>query len=200
MHRSRGLRARLHAQLTKPRQLRTIFIAPPAPVESGPITTVKRLFAGVAGAGAEGLERLTDRSFDCPDIARRCLGTYWGQRTPTERDEMVRLMRGLIARAHWGRLAGAGHAIFTGERVQGDTGWVRCWLTRADGQRVPVEYHLHRTGGRWLVADFTIEGTAFVKGHGGYLRGVIEGGSFEDVVWKLRLKAAEGTPAAAPNI
>jgi len=200
MRKTAAFRARLRAQLTKPRSLRTIFIAPPAPAESGPVGTVKRLLVGIPGAGSEGLDRLAERAFDCPDIARRCLGTHWTGRTPGERDELVRLMRGLIARAHWGRLAGAGHAIFTGERVQGDTGWVRCWLTRADGQRMPVEYQLHRAGGRWLITDFTIEGTAFVKGHGGYLRGVVEGGSFDDLLWKLRLKAAESAPANAPNI
>jgi hypothetical protein len=201
MRKAVRFRTRLHAELTKPRNLRTIFIAAPAPVESGPVSTVRRLFAGGKGGegAAEGLERLVERSFDCPDIARRCLGTQWGPRSPKERDEMTRLMRGLIARAHWGRLAGAGHAIFTGERVQGETAWVRCWLTRGDGQRLPAEYQLHRVSGRWLVADFTIEGTAFVKGHGGYLRGVVEGGTFDDLLWKLRLKAAESAPAA-PNI
>jgi hypothetical protein len=189
-----ALGARLRAGLTSPRRLRHLFAPRSGPVSSAPLETVRRVLEQAPGPGrrpgAEPPERVIERWFDCHEIARRCLVSHWSPRSYGERQELELLLRGLVARAYFGRLAGARQPVFTGERVQGDAAAVRCWLSRADGRRLPVEHQLHRTAGRWLVVDFTIEGTAFVKGHGAYLRGIVETGSFEDLLWRLRLKEA----------
>lgn len=136
-------------------------------------------------------QRIVERIFDSAAIAEACLGPHWLERTAAERAELARLLGGLAARAYGSRLAGAERQMFTGEAIEGPAARVRGHLLAGGRPRGEIEYRLRRARGRWRVHDFVVGEVSFVKSYGAHLRDVVESSSFEDLLWKLRLKAVQ---------
>ncbi len=136
------------------------------------------------------IRRAADSLFDFPEMARRALGRHWADRTPTERDEFVRLFTDLIARSYIGKIDRyAGEAIaYTGERVDGDEASVRSQVVTAKGSQIPVEYRLHRVNDSWSAYDVLIENVSLVGTYRSQFDRIIKAESFTDLVRRLREK------------
>ena len=136
------------------------------------------------------IRRAADSLFDFPEMARRALGRHWADRTPTEREEFVRLFTDLIARSYIGKIDSyAGEAIaYTGERVDGDEASVRSQVVTAKGSQIPVEYRLHRVNDGWSAYDVLIENVSLVGTFRSQFDRVIKAESFADLVRRLREK------------
>lgn len=192
------------ALMTMTAALLVCLTVPPAAFALTPIETVKsRVDQALQSLGqapatspeaaqsrrAE-IRRAADSLFDFPEMARRALGRHWADRTPTERDEFVRLFTDLIARSYIGKIDRyAGEAIaYTGERVDGDEASVRSQVVTAKGSQIPVEYRLHRVNDSWSAYDVLIENVSLVGTYRSQFDRIIKAESFTDLVRRLREK------------
>jgi phospholipid transport system substrate-binding protein len=145
---------------------------------------------GTAQSRRAEIRRAADSLFDFPEMARRALGRHWADRTPTEREEFVRLFTDLIARSYIGKIDRyAGEAIaYTGERVDGDEASVRSQVVTSKGSQIPVEYRLHRVNDAWSAYDVLIENVSLVGTFRSQFDRIIKAESFADLVRRLREK------------
>jgi phospholipid transport system substrate-binding protein len=148
------------------------------------------------------VQRIADRLFDFPEMARRSLALHWRERTPQEQTEFVTVFKHLLARAYLGKLENyAGEQIvYLGETVDGEFATVRSKIVTSRGSEIPVDYRLHLVGARWAVYDVAVSGVSFVGNYRGQFDRIIRGSSYQTLMQDLRAKYAEATArAAAPR-
>jgi phospholipid transport system substrate-binding protein len=148
------------------------------------------------------VQRIADRLFDFPEMARRSLALHWRERTPQEQTEFVTVFKQLLARAYLGKLENyAGEQIvYLGETVDGEFATVRSKIVTSRGSEIPVDYRLHLVGARWAVYDVAVSGVSFVGNYRGQFDRIIRGSSYQTLMQDLRTKYAEATArVAAPR-
>jgi len=113
-------------------------------------------------------------------------------------DEFVRLFTGMLSRV-WLRTLKTGKRItYTGETVGATRATVRTTIALERQGQVHVEYHLLPSGNtRWRVHDVLVDRRSLVTGYREYFDKALAGSSYQDLIWKLRLKEVELSPAAA---
>ena len=86
------------------------------------------------------VQRIADRLFDFPEMARRALAVHWRDRTPQEQGEFVVVFKQLLGHAYLGKLENyAGEQIvYVGETVDGDFATVRSKIVTGRGAEIPV--------------------------------------------------------------
>jgi phospholipid transport system substrate-binding protein len=101
------------------------------------------------------IRRIAAEIFDFQEITKRALGPHWQPRTPAEREEMIRLVTGLLERAYVAKieLYSGERITFTGDVVDGDLATVRTRVVTRQGTEIPVEYRMMRRGERWVAYD-----------------------------------------------
>jgi len=194
---SRGIAALTRAVLFTP-----IFtLSRPAKVvlevrRNSPMAMVQKAVEEMLGASDPA--RTTDGFFDLREMAKKSLGRNWVARTPQERDEFVRLFTGMLSRV-WLRTLKTGKRItYTGETVSAARATVRSTLALERQGQVRVEYHLVPSGNnRWRVHDVLVDRRSLVEGYREYFDRALASSSYQDLIWKLRLKEVEMSPAAA---
>ena len=151
-----------------------------------------------AAPSAGDLARTAEGFFDLREMAKKSLGRNWVARTPQERDEFVRLFTGMLSRV-WLRTLKTGKRItYTGETVSATRASVRTTLALERQGQVRVEYHLVPSGNsRWRVHDVLVDRRSLVEGYREYFDRALASSSYQDLIWKLRLKEVEMSPAAA---
>jgi len=142
--------------------------------------------------------RTAENIFDLREMAKKSLGRHWVARSPQERDEFVRLFTGMLSRV-WLRTLKTGKRItYTGETVGATRATVRTTIALERQGRVHVEYDLLPSGNtRWRVHDVLVDRRSLVTGYREYFDKALAGSSYQDLIWKLRLKEVELSPAAA---
>ena len=148
---------------------------------------------------AADLARTAQGFFDLREMAKKSLGRNWVARTPQERDEFVRLFTGMLSRV-WLRTLKTGKRItYTGETVSATRASVRTTLALERQGQVRVEYHLVPSGNsRWRVHDVLVDRRSLVEGYREYFDRALASSSYQDLIWKLRLKEVEMSPTSAP--
>src|SRR5581483_6420157 len=108
------------------------------------------------------LQRIADRLFDFPEMARRALAVHWRDRTVQEQNEFVNVFKALLGRAYLGKLEGyAGEqVVYLGQSVDGEFATVRSKIVTSRGAEIPVDYRLHVVGSRWQVYDVVVQGVS----------------------------------------
>jgi phospholipid transport system substrate-binding protein len=142
--------------------------------------------------------RTAENIFDLREMAKKSLGRHWVARSPQERDEFVRLFTGMLSRV-WVKTLKTGKRItYTGETVGATRATVRTTIALERQGQVHVEYHLLPSGNtRWRVHDVLVDRRSLVTGYREYFDKALAGSSYQDLIWKLRLKEVELSPAAA---
>jgi phospholipid transport system substrate-binding protein len=127
---------------------------------------------------------------DFTEITRRALGRHWQTASPTQRDELVRLLSALMERSYMGRIEQyTGERIaFVSEVVDGDLATVRTHFLTKGGTPIPVDYRLARVGDRWLAYDVTIEGVSLVANFRAQFNKIIQTSSTQGLVERLRAR------------
>lgn len=145
------------------------------------------------------IRSLAAEMFDVAEMAKRSLGIHWTQRTPAEREEMVRLFGELLERSYVLKVeAYSGERItVAGEAVDGDQAVVRTRIATRQGVEIPVDYRMIQRGDRWVIYDVTIENVSLVANYRGQFNKILQGGSFPDLVKRLRAKLDEPAGSAA---
>lgn len=141
--------------------------------------------------------RTVENFFDLREMAKKSLGRHWVARSPQERDEFVRLFRGMLSLV-WLRTLKTGKRItYTGETVTSTRATVRTTVALERQGQVHVEYHLLPSGNsRWRVHDVLVDRRSLVTGYREYFDRALADSSYQDLIWKLRLKEVEMSPAA----
>lgn len=139
------------------------------------------------------VQRIADRLFDFPEMARRALAVHWRDRTPQEQGEFVVVFKQLLGRAYLGKLENyAGEQIvYVSETVDGDFATVRSKIVTGRGTEIPVDYRLHMVGTRWAVYDVAVQGVSFVGNYRGQFDKIIRTSSYQSLMRELRAKYAQ---------
>lgn len=150
-----------------------------------------------ASLAATEMARTADGFFDLREMAKKSLGRHWVARSPQERDEFVRLFTGMLSRV-WLRTLKTGKRItYTGETVGATRATVRTTVALERQGQVQMEYHLVPSGNsHWRVHDVLVDRRSLVTGYREYFDKALAGSSYQDLIWKLRLKEVEMSPAA----
>lgn len=145
------------------------------------------------------VQRIADRLFDFPEMARRALALHWRERTPQEQTEFVLVFKQLLSRAYLGKLENyAGEQIvYVGETVDGEFATVRSKIVTGRGTEIPVDYRLHLVGSRWVVYDVAVSGVSFVANYRGQFDKIIRTSSYQTLLRDLKSKYAEATARTA---
>ena len=144
-----------------------------------------------ASGSQTGVRKVADRMFDWPEMARGALGKHWQGRTPSERDEFVRLFAAVFERAYLSKiqLADAEHFTYLGEAIDGEHATVRTTVTAKNGSVIAVDYRTRvGEGGSWRVYDLNTEGISLVGNYRTQFNSIIARSSYSELV--KRLKAA----------
>ena len=141
------------------------------------------------------VRKIADEIFDFNEIARRALARHWQALTDKQRAEFVSLFSDLLERSYMSKieLYGGEKIQYASERVEGETATVATRIVTKNGTEVPIDYRLLKKGDRWLVYDVNIEGVSLVSNYRTQFNKIIQTGSFEDLIQKLRTKQGELT-------
>jgi phospholipid transport system substrate-binding protein len=129
--------------------------------------------------------------FDLPRIGRFVLGRYWNVATPEQQQQFLGLLREYLAQAYAGRLAQYAGEKFAALNAQarGDETIVLSEITRNDGNKIRVEWHLMNEGG-WKITDAYVAGVSMAVTQRDEFASVIQqgGGQVQYLLDRLRQK------------
>ena len=140
-------------------------------------------------------------NFDTEYAARLVLGQYWRTATPEQRKRFVDAFYHSLLRNY-----GAALVDFTGDRFtvlpyKGDpadtTATVRTEVKRSSGDKVPVNFSLHKTPEGWKAWDVVIEGISYVKSFRTDFASEIQQKGLDDVITRLEKEGRVGPNGAA---
>ena len=140
-------------------------------------------------------------NFDTEYAARLVLGQSWRTATPEQRKRFVDAFYHSLLRNY-----GAALVDFTGDRFvvlpyKGDpnetTATVRTEVKRATGDKVPVNFSLHKTPEGWKAWDVVIEGISYVKSFRTDFASEVQQKGLDDVITRLEKEGKVGPNGAA---
>jgi phospholipid transport system substrate-binding protein len=144
-----------------------------------------------APARVQRFRQLFGADFDIPGISRFVLGRYWRVATPEQQQQFQGLLREYLAQAYAGRLAQYAGEKFAAlnAQTQGDETIVFSEITRNDGGKIRVEWHLVNSGG-WKISDAYVAGVSMAVTERDEFSSVIQqgGGQVQYLLYRLRQK------------
>lgn len=140
-------------------------------------------------------------NFDTEYSARLVLGQSWRTATPEQRKRFVDAFYHSLLRNY-----GAALIDFTADRFvvlpyKGDPGdttaTVRTEVKKSTGDKVPVNFSLHKTPDGWKAWDVVIEGISYVKSFRTDFASEIQQKGLDDVINRLEKEGRVGPAGAA---
>jgi phospholipid transport system substrate-binding protein len=140
-------------------------------------------------------------NFDSDYAARLVLGQTWRTATPEQRKRFVDAFYHSLLRNYGNALLN-----FTGDRFtvlpfRGDPAdqqaTVRTLVKKDSGDKVPVDFSLHKTPDGWKAWDVVIEGISYVKSFRTDFAAEIQQKGLDEVIDRLEKEGAKPHPAAA---
>lgn len=128
-------------------------------------------------------------NFDSEFAARLVLGPAWRKATPDQRKRFVDAFYHSLLHSYGDALVS-----FTADRFQvlpwrGDPNaqyaTVRTFVKRSNGEKVPVNFSLHKTPTGWKAWDVVIEGISYVKSFRTQFGSEVEQKGLEEVITRL---------------
>jgi len=159
-------------------------------IEQG-IAVVKNPKLAGKGMQAERRTRLREAVapyFDFQEMAKRSLGIYWKDRSPSEREEFIRLYQELLENSYAGKIESyQGEKIVYGkETVDPPYAVVRTGIVTMKGEEIPVNYLLLQEGNRWRIYDVVIERISLVNNYRSQFGSILQKSSFPELIRKLK--------------
>jgi phospholipid transport system substrate-binding protein len=144
-----------------------------------------------AAARLQRFRQLFGADFDIPGISRFVLGRYGRVATPEQQQQFQGLLREYLAQAYAGRLAQYAGEKFAAlnAQTQGDETVVFSEITRNDGGKIRVEWHLVNRDG-WKISDAYVAGVSMAVTERDEFASVIQqgGGQIQYLLDRLRQK------------
>lgn len=142
-------------------------------------------------------------NFDSEYAARLVLGQTWRTATPEQRKRFVDAFYHSLLRNYGNALLN-----FTADRFvilpyKGDPGdtqaTVRTEVKKSSGEKVPVNFSLHKTDAGWKAWDVVIEGISYVKSFRTDFASEIQQKGLDEVIARLEKEGTVRANAAAPG-
>jgi phospholipid transport system substrate-binding protein len=155
---------------------------------------------------------LVNEVFDFDGAAALALGRHWEPLPPPARAAFTRLYADVIERAYlaWvggkARVGEGGVTIhWLDEAIEDDTATVRSVLLTRTGGEFPIAYRMVRRESGWLVRDVVVDGVSLAANYHVQFERVLQMGSYDELVDRLREKAgpvarAQATVATASAV
>ena len=142
------------------------------------------------------LKQILFGRFDFTEMARRALGANWRRRTPQEQEEFVRLFTDILERAYADIIEGYTDEkiIYFNERVDGTYADVGSKILTSKGEEYSIYYKAHLVSNEWKVYDVVAENISLVNNYRSQFNRVIANSSYEELIRRLRDKAAFAAP------
>lgn len=145
------------------------------------------------------VERVLLPNFDVDHSARLVLGKHWRTATPEQRQRFIDAFYGSL-------MTNYGDAMieFTGDRIrvlpstvapEATSAVVRTEVKRSNGQRIPVNYSMRKTGQGWKAWDVVIEGISYVKSFREDFGAEIDQKGIDAVIQRLEAQNRQGAAA-----
>jgi phospholipid transport system substrate-binding protein len=147
------------------------------------------------------VERVLLPNFDVDHSARLVLGRHWRTATPEQRQRFIDAFYGSL-------MTNYGDAMieFTGDRIRvlpstvapdATSAVVRTEVKRSNGQKIPVNYSMRKTGQGWKAWDVVIEGISYVKSFREDFGAEIDQKGIDAVIQRLESQNRQGAAAGA---
>jgi phospholipid transport system substrate-binding protein len=143
-------------------------------------------------------------NFDTEYAARLVLGQNWRTATPEQRKRFVDAFYHSLLHNY-----GAALVNFTGDRFvilpfKGDpastTATVHTQVKKESGEKVPVDFTLHKTDAGWKAWDVVIEGISYVKSFRTDFAAEVQQKGLDEVITRLETEGKVGaSPAPASS-
>jgi phospholipid transport system substrate-binding protein len=142
-------------------------------------------------------------NFDSEYAARLVLGQSWRTATPDQRKRFVDAFYHSLLRNYGNALLN-----FTADRFlilpyRGDPGdtqaTVRTEVTKSSGEKVPVNFTLHKTDAGWKAWDVVIEGISYVKSFRTDFAAEIQQKGLDEVISRLEKEGTVRANSVAPT-
>jgi phospholipid transport system substrate-binding protein len=140
------------------------------------------------------IEQVAMRRFDYREMAKRCLNATWLELSRAQQDEFAHLFTQLLKASYAGRIdeIASARVDYRSERQDGNTAVVRAVFLRPN-DKVPVDFCLLREPQGWMIYDLIIEDVSLMKNFQDQFGRIIQGGSYKDLLRRLRNKLKEET-------
>jgi phospholipid transport system substrate-binding protein len=148
------------------------------------------------------LRGVMESAIDFSEAARRALAVHWRMRTEAERGEFVGLFKDVVTHSYIRLMEPyAGETVqIVGELQTDGTTTVLTRIQRRQGEPIPVDYRMRVVATRWLIYDVVFEGVSLVANYRGQFNSIIQTSSYEELVRRLRARAAALDEAPAAGI
>jgi len=150
---------------------------------------------------------LVNDVFDFDGAAALALGRHWEPLPPPARAAFTRLYADVVERAYlaWvggrARVGEGGVTIrWIDETVEGDAASVTSVMLTRTGGELPLEYRMVRRGDDWLVRDVVVDGLSLAANYHVQFERVLQMGSYDELVARLRDKAGPVARAQATAV
>lgn len=142
-------------------------------------------------------------NFDSEYAARLVLGQTWRTATPEQRKRFVDAFYHSLLRNYGNALLNFTADRFVVLPYRGDPGdtqaTVRTEVKKSSGEKVPVNFTLHKTADGWKAWDVVIEGISYVKSFRTDFASEIQQKGLDEVIARLEKEGTVRANAAAPG-
>lgn len=147
--------------------------------------------AEIDAFGANVMQVVSPR-FDFAEMAKRCLGPHWENRTPEERQEFVTLFATTLARSYIDGIRSYENStvLFTREWNNANSAEVDTKIVTNGAKDLVVSYKMHLIDDDWKVYDVIIDDISLVDNYRSQFHRVIMRSSFEDLLRILKEKGS----------
>ncbi len=138
------------------------------------------------------IQKAIDERFNYSQMVRRSLGKTWDSLSDQEKQNFVKLFKGLLENSYASKLESYSDEKinFTGEVIKGEYALVKTDVVRSNST-IGIDYKLILVNGKWEVYDFVIEGVSMIRNYKSQFTKIIRRDSYEALVEKLTKKINE---------
>lgn len=129
--------------------------------------------------------------FDFTEMAKRCLGSYWRQRTAEEQREFVKIFTDILEKSYVDRIESYNGEKIVYIREAEDKNYARVdtKVVTKKGEEFSLNYRLHAADGQWKVYDVVIDSISLVNNYRSQFNRILSSVSFEDLLERLQEKS-----------
>jgi phospholipid transport system substrate-binding protein len=135
------------------------------------------------------MEVVTPR-FDFAEMAERCLGTHWTERTAEEREQFVKIFATMLARSYIGGIRSYKEStvFYTREVNDATDAEIDTRIAAKGAQDLFVTYKMHLIEQDWKVYDVVIDQISLIGNYRAQFRRVLTQSSFENLIRIMKEK------------
>jgi phospholipid transport system substrate-binding protein len=136
------------------------------------------------------LEKIVEDRFDFEKMSQLSLAMHWKERSASEKSAFVALFGQLLKDTYISKMEGYTNekVVFLNERIRKKKAQIDTKIITQTIE-IPINYRMFtRANDQWRVYDLVIEGVSLIGNYRSQFRQMLEKGSFEELMDKLKKK------------